>query len=85
MEASPQRGRMPAGSPFSGSALWTQVRDYLVESANEVPESMYTYQPTPDVRTFAQLIAHIAGSQSMYCGIALGEEHLEEDAWRRAR
>ena len=64
--------------------LWTEVRDYLVQSAADVPESMYSYRPTPEVRTFGELVGHIAGSQHMYCAIALGEKPPAEDAVEKA-
>src|SRR5437660_11124134 len=60
--------------------LWSETRTYIVQSAKDVPESMYSFKPTPDVRTFGELIAHIAGSQSMFCLIALGEKPPAEDA-----
>jgi uncharacterized damage-inducible protein DinB len=34
----------------------------------------------PTVRTFGQLIAHIAGSQDMFCAQALGEKANDSDA-----
>ena len=42
-------------------------------SAAAVPDSSYAYKPTPAVRSFGQLIAHVAGAQRMYCAAALGE------------
>jgi uncharacterized damage-inducible protein DinB len=60
--------------------LWEAPRNYITAAAADAPESMYSYRPTPDVRTFGQLIGHIAGSQNLYCAIALGEKPPEEDA-----
>src|SRR5215471_16084688 len=60
--------------------LWEGPRNYITAAAADVPESMYSYRPTPDVRTFGQLIGHIAGSQNSYCALALGEKPPEEDA-----
>jgi hypothetical protein len=39
-----------------------------------LPEALYSYKPTPDVRTFGELFGHIAGSQKMYCAMALGDK-----------
>jgi uncharacterized damage-inducible protein DinB len=64
--------------------LWENVRGYIVDAAAEVPESMYSYRPTPDVRTFGQLIGHIAGAQHNFCAIALGEKPPAEDAVEKA-
>jgi len=54
--------------------LWKSVIVNLNQAAEELSDSMYAYRPTPDVRSFGELFAHIAGSQKMYCAIALGEK-----------
>ena len=59
--------------------LWEQVAGYLSRAAEQMPEAKYTFKPTPDVRTFGQLIAHIAGSQNLFCGTVLGEKGGSED------
>jgi uncharacterized damage-inducible protein DinB len=59
--------------------LWSDQRDNITQSAADVPESLYSFRPTPDVRTFGELIGHIAGSQQMYCAMALGEKPPGED------
>ena len=60
--------------------LWEDVTGYLVESATDMPEEKYSYKPTPAVRSFGELIAHVAGAQNMFCAIALGEKPPAEDA-----
>lgn len=60
--------------------LWHEVTAYLVESANDMPENLYSFRPTPEVRTFGELIAHVAGAQRMFCAVALGEKPPAEDA-----
>jgi len=77
--------RAPANPGVENArVLWTGVRDYITQSAADVPESMYAYRPTPEVRTFGELIGHIAGSQKMFCAIALGEAPPAEDAVEKA-
>jgi uncharacterized damage-inducible protein DinB len=55
-------------------ALWKGNIGYVTQSAEELSDSMYAYRPTPDVRSFGELFAHIAGSQFMYCAMALGDK-----------
>ena len=55
-------------------ALWKGNIGYVTQAAEELSDSMYQYRPTPDVRSFGELFAHIAGSQKMYCAMALGEK-----------
>lgn len=59
---------------------WKGMSANVLQSAIDVPEDKYSYKPTADVRTFAELFGHLAGSQSMFCAIALGEKPPAEDA-----
>jgi uncharacterized damage-inducible protein DinB len=54
--------------------IWTRVIGFVTAAAEQVPDSSYSYRPVPTVRTFGELIAHIAGSQDMFCAQALGEK-----------
>jgi uncharacterized damage-inducible protein DinB len=60
--------------------IWTMVIGYVTVAAEQVPDSSYSYRPVPAVRTFGQLIAHIAGSQDMFCALALGDKANASDA-----
>jgi uncharacterized damage-inducible protein DinB len=60
--------------------LWEGVTNYILDAANDVPESLYSYRPTPEVRTFGELLGHVAGAQKMFCAMALGEKAPPEDA-----
>jgi hypothetical protein len=53
-------------------ASYQFVKADLLKAAEKMPESEYAFQPTPDVRTFAQLIAHAADAQMAICGMAKG-------------
>ena len=55
-------------------SVWKGVIDNITKAADELSEAMYAYRPTPDVRNFGELFAHIAGSQKMYCAMALGDK-----------
>jgi uncharacterized damage-inducible protein DinB len=59
-------------------SLWKSLTDYITQSAKDMPEEKYGFQPTPEVRTFGQLIGHVAGAQRMFCAIALGEPPTAE-------
>ena len=53
-------------------ASYQSAKEYLLKSAEKMPESEYSFQPTPEVRTFGQLIAHAAEAQMAICGWAKG-------------
>ena len=63
-------------------AQWKSMIGNVLQSAMDVPEDKYGFKPSPDVRSFGELFAHVAGSQSMFCAIALGEKAPPEDAVR---
>jgi uncharacterized damage-inducible protein DinB len=64
--------------------LWESNRGYLTASAADMPENLYSYRPTPDVRTFGEILGHVAGSQNMFCAMVLGEKVPAEDAIEKA-
>jgi uncharacterized damage-inducible protein DinB len=68
----------PAGSAnplVDGAKLdYGTLKANLTKAAQQVPESLYTYRPTPEVRTFAQLFAHVADANYMFCAPVLGEK-----------
>lgn len=47
---------------------WASVSGNLIAGAAKLPESDYTFRPTPEVRSFAQLVGHIANAQFAICG-----------------
>ena len=48
------------------------VRDFITRAAEQAPEELYAFQPTPEVRTFGRLVGHIANANFMICGAATG-------------
>src|SRR5258705_10088375 len=86
MSAVPAFAQVTAANPNVANAriLWQQVNGYIAQSAADVPEALYAYKPTPEVRSFGELLGHIAGSEKMFCAIALGEKQPAEDAVEKA-
>ncbi len=54
--------------------LYETVRGYVVAAAEQVPEEQYSFKPTPEVRSFGQLVGHVANSSYSFCAPVLGEE-----------
>lgn len=82
--------RVPArvtASPRSADAevrgQWNTVSKYLMRAAEAVPDSSYAYKPVATVRSFGQLVAHVAGSQMMFCASVLGEPVPKEDDFEK--
>jgi uncharacterized damage-inducible protein DinB len=62
-------------NPISASLKgnYERVKKFLVAAAEEMPPADYAYKPTPDVRSFGQLIGHVADASYMFCGVAKKE------------
>ena len=46
------------------------IRSFVLRTAEKVPEELYGFKPTPDVRSFAALLGHIADGNNLLCGLA---------------
>ncbi len=64
-----------AENPISAShsKMYTMLSGVLIAAAEKMPEENYSFRPTPDVRTFGQLVGHLADSQYFFCALAAGE------------
>jgi uncharacterized damage-inducible protein DinB len=63
-----------AGNPLSAEAraAWEGVRNNVTRAAEKMPEENYAFKPVPEVRSFGQLVAHIADANYMFCAAARG-------------
>jgi uncharacterized damage-inducible protein DinB len=50
------------------------VKGYVTKAAEQVPEEMYAFKPTPDVRSLGQLVGHIADANFGICSMATGQK-----------
>jgi uncharacterized damage-inducible protein DinB len=69
----------PAFAVESAKFMWELMTNFVTKAAEQMPEADYSFRPTPTVRTFGQMIGHVAGSQNMICSAALGEKGNEDD------
>jgi uncharacterized damage-inducible protein DinB len=72
----------PAGqtdNPLSAGAKRTYgvIKGYITRAAAKMPEENYSFKPTPDVRSFGQLVGHIADANYGFCAAAAGEKPPE--------
>jgi len=65
-----------AQDPLSTDAkmFWGNVKNNVVRAAEKMPEENYSFKPAPEVRTYGQILGHIADSQYMLCSAVLGEK-----------
>lgn len=62
-------------NPLSAEAkqMYNGVKTNLLKMAEKMPEEHYAFKATADVRTFGQLIGHVADSQARTCSTVNGE------------
>lgn len=48
-------------------AIYTPVQNNIVGAAEQFPEDKYTWQPTPDVRSWARLVGHVTDDNNSAC------------------
>jgi len=51
---------------------YNAIKGYLTRAAADMPEADYNFKPTPDIRTFAALLGHIADHQTRFCSASMG-------------
>ena len=48
--------------------LWKNARSGFVTEVERIPEDKFTYRPTDETRTVAELIQHVIGAQRFFVG-----------------
>jgi len=49
---------------------WREVRNGLIDEANQIPADKFSFQPTLDTRSVKQLLQHLVESQKFLVGEA---------------
>ena len=65
-----------AADPLSAAqkGLYEGVTNNIIRAAEKMPEANYSFRPSPDVRSFGQLVGHLADYQYIFCSGAVGEK-----------
>jgi uncharacterized damage-inducible protein DinB len=54
---------------------YARVKKYILQSAEKMPAENYSFKPAPRVRTFGEILGHVAQEQYLFfCGPVKGEE-----------
>ena len=54
--------------------IYSMASKAVIGAAEKMPEENYSFKPTPDVRTFGEIVGHVADSQYMFCSPLSGEQ-----------
>ena len=81
--AAAQAPAVPATAAGSVRPLFAQGAAYVLAAAEQMPEAEYGFKPTPEVRSFGQLVGHVANAQYMICSVARGEASPNRQNWEQ--
>lgn len=64
----------PPANPITTSekGLYAFLSGAVVRAAEKMPEANYEFKPTPEVRSFGQLVGHVADANYAFCAQAQG-------------
>jgi uncharacterized damage-inducible protein DinB len=73
--AANSKGEQASQGPFStyDKIFYARMKTILVSSAEKMPEENYNFKPTEAVRSYGQIVGHLADAQYNFCSLALGE------------
>jgi len=75
--AAPTAAQTGGGASSHVAVLKAQaetVRSLVLRTAEKVPEDLYSFKPTPEIRSLGALLGHIADGNSLICSLANGEK-----------
>jgi uncharacterized damage-inducible protein DinB len=67
----------------SSKVFYLNAKQDILKSADKMPDDKYAFKPTDSVRTYGQVLAHVADGQYEFCGAAAGnhdEKGIEKTA-----
>ncbi len=71
-----------SANPVAASirTAWDGGKRNLTRSSELMPEADYSFRPVDSVRTFGQILAHVAGANYVFCSAAKGEKSPHAEA-----
>ena len=79
-DKSPAQSAPPA-NPITASekGFYSFVSNAVVGAAQKMPEENYSFKPTPEVRSYGQLVGHVADASYTFCSQVIGEANPAKD------
>ncbi len=75
----PAAATLAQDNPLSAHSklVYLGLKNVLLRTAEKTPEENYSFKPTDAVRSFGQILGHVADSQYAFCSTVLGEKNPE--------
>ncbi len=64
--------------------IYEMGKGWLIKSAEQMPEANWSFKPTPAVRSFGEIIGHVADANYMFCSMVLGEKSPATMSYEKA-
>lgn len=71
----------------SSKVFYSNAKQDILRSAEKMPEDKYAFKPVDTVRSYGQILAHVADGQYEFCGAAASkhdEKGVEQNAKTKA-
>jgi len=65
--------------------IYAISKNDILRSADKIPDDLWSFKPTPDVRTVGQLFAHVADGQYEFCGVVVEGKSVSKDIEKTAK
>jgi uncharacterized damage-inducible protein DinB len=69
----------------SSQILFMNSKNDVMKSVDKVSEDLWNWKPTPKVRSFGELFAHIADGQYEFCGAAVEGKPVDKGIEKTAK
>ena len=68
------QAQIPASHIAESKQMFGMVKNNFVALAEKMPDADYSFKPTPEIRTFGEIVAHVADVQAHFCSATSGAE-----------
>jgi hypothetical protein len=65
--------------------FYNQYKGYWTKVAALMPEESYGFKPVPEIRSFAEMVAHVADHQTGFCSSVLGPRKQGDAATKKTK
>ncbi len=79
------QAQIPSPLIAESKQAYTAIKTNLTKAADKMSEENYSFKPSPEIRTFGALIAHIADTQMRTCAAVKGEQKQADAASKTAK
>jgi uncharacterized damage-inducible protein DinB len=64
----------PTSLATEAKQAYNAVKNNILKSAEKMSEENYAFKPTPEIRSFAEVLDHVADAQMRTCAAVAGDE-----------